>query len=55
MPITSRKSKGNYPEHNTLPQQGNKKKNKHNDSKLQELEDSMAPPYNTYVTGVLTA
>ena len=39
MPITLRKSKWNYPEHNTPPQHGNKK-NKPNDFKLQELEDS---------------
>ena len=40
MPITLHKSKRNYPEHNTPPQQGNKRKNKPNDSKLQELQDS---------------
>ena len=34
---TSLKSKRNYPEHNTPPQQGNKKSN---DPKLQELDDS---------------
>ena len=39
MQITWRKSKRNYPEHNTPPQQDNNKKNKPNDFKLQELED----------------